>query len=149
MFLLDIVFYFILAFYFDHADDSNRGKTYSKFFFLQKSFWCGSNKSAKIKPEYVTSQNSPNTAITTSNNNLGKLNKFKELLGSDISVAMCDVGLDSVKLEKEKLERLELEGNDFNGLRILGIKRDFVLAQKCCSSNKILNALKNVIYINL
>jgi hypothetical protein len=33
-FFMDIFLFAVLAFYFDHVDSSNRGKTYNKLFFL-------------------------------------------------------------------------------------------------------------------
>lgn len=44
---LDIVFYAVLAWYFDHVVESNRGRGDSIIFFLKKSFWVGSPKQRK------------------------------------------------------------------------------------------------------
>lgn len=38
-FFVDIVVYLLLAWYFDHVDSSNRGKSYSALFFLEKKYW--------------------------------------------------------------------------------------------------------------
>lgn len=44
---MDIFLYSILAWYFDHIDNSNRGKTYKKLFFLDMNYWCRKNKKKK------------------------------------------------------------------------------------------------------
>lgn len=44
MFLFDILIYALLAFYFDHVDESNRGKSYNGLFFLKRSYWMKNNK---------------------------------------------------------------------------------------------------------
>ena len=43
-FFVDIFIFALLAWYFDHVDSSNRGKTYKPFFFLDKNYWCGKSK---------------------------------------------------------------------------------------------------------
>lgn len=40
-FYMNIFIFGALAWYFDHVDSSNRGKTYGYLFFLKKSYWCG------------------------------------------------------------------------------------------------------------
>jgi hypothetical protein len=39
-FLINIAFYSILTWYFDHVDSSNRGKNFDKLFFLDLKYWC-------------------------------------------------------------------------------------------------------------
>jgi hypothetical protein len=51
-FLMDIVIFGLLAWYFDHVDSSNRGKTYSKLFFLEKDYWFSSNKKKINEVDY-------------------------------------------------------------------------------------------------
>jgi hypothetical protein len=43
-FYMNIFIFALLTWYFDHVDSSNRGKTYGYFFFLDKSYWCGSKR---------------------------------------------------------------------------------------------------------
>jgi len=43
--------------------------------------------------------------------------------------------------------RLEELNKKFTGLRILGIKKEFLLAEKCCGKN-LLKALNEVKYYN-
>lgn len=50
MFFVDILLYGLLAFYFDHVDESNRGKSYDKLFFLKPSYWFNTNKRAVTLP---------------------------------------------------------------------------------------------------
>jgi hypothetical protein len=65
LFLIDILLFFILAWYFDHVDSSNRGKTFSYFFFLDKNYWLNSRKQNKIpmneretgQPDYIDKPN--------------------------------------------------------------------------------------------
>lgn len=45
--LANIAFYVVLTWYFDHVVQSNRGGTYSYWFFLQKSFWMKTSKKKK------------------------------------------------------------------------------------------------------
>ena len=40
-FFLDMILFAVLAWYFDHVDSSNRGKTYDYLFFLDKNYWFG------------------------------------------------------------------------------------------------------------
>jgi hypothetical protein len=42
-FLLNILFYALLTWYFDHIISNNRGKEYGKLFFLKKSYWVKSS----------------------------------------------------------------------------------------------------------
>lgn len=39
MFFVDMLVFGLLAFYFDHIDSSNRGKSYSPWFMFEKSYW--------------------------------------------------------------------------------------------------------------
>jgi hypothetical protein len=54
---LDMIFYGILAWYFDHVDSSNRGKSYSKIFCFQKSYWCKSKNSNKERTKSLHTVN--------------------------------------------------------------------------------------------
>jgi hypothetical protein len=38
---LSIIFYFLLTWYFDHIDSSNRGRYYKYLFFLEGKYWTG------------------------------------------------------------------------------------------------------------
>jgi hypothetical protein len=49
MFFFDIFLYSILAWYFDHIDSSNRGKSYGYFFFLDKNYWFNSKANHTYK----------------------------------------------------------------------------------------------------
>lgn len=68
MFLVDILLYSLLAWYFDHVDESNRGKSYDKLFFLRLSYWFDSRRKETLalpsqetpnKPDDFSSENSP------------------------------------------------------------------------------------------
>ena len=57
---INIIFYGLLAWYFDHVDSSNRGKSYSRLFFLDKKYWCGTkvNKNENFEAVSVTKKSS-------------------------------------------------------------------------------------------
>ena len=54
------------------------------------------------------------------------------------------IGLDTVISEKNKILEAERDLKDFQGLRILGLSKEFILEQNCCGMPKILKALKEV-----
>lgn len=66
MFLVDILLYSLLAWYFDHVDESNRGKSYDKLFFLRPSYWFDSETK---KPLALPNQETPNKADDFSSEN--------------------------------------------------------------------------------
>jgi hypothetical protein len=50
---MNICIFGVLAWYFDHVDSSNRGKTYGYFFFLEKSYWCGRKNSRGFRSNKI------------------------------------------------------------------------------------------------
>lgn len=64
MFLIDILLYALLAWYFDHVDESNRGKSYDKLFFMSPSYWFDLKRAKPL-------------ALPTSNGETPKSNDFK------------------------------------------------------------------------
>jgi hypothetical protein len=77
MFFVDILLYCLLAFYFDHVDESNRGKSYDKLFFLKPSYWCnakGNLEQVKDKintSDDLKSEQSPEIRIKSNSVNTG------------------------------------------------------------------------------
>lgn len=71
-FLMDIFVYTVLAFYFDHVDSSNRGKSYSAYFFCQKKYWVKETKSER------RARNSTNDVIRRDIDEISKLLSDKE-----------------------------------------------------------------------
>jgi hypothetical protein len=67
MFFLDIALYSLLAFYFDHVDESNRGKSYEYLFFLKGSYWFGENKHSKKVSSLPSNDSNTNDEIASSN----------------------------------------------------------------------------------
>jgi len=59
--ILDILFYAVLTYYFDHVSEGNRGRQYNKLFFLEKQYWFGSKK--------VTQHNNNNDKTVQDNQN--------------------------------------------------------------------------------
>jgi hypothetical protein len=55
-FLINILFYAILTWYFDHIISNNRGKQYEYFFFLKRSYWIR-NSSISAPPKLGNSNN--------------------------------------------------------------------------------------------
>ncbi len=67
-FFVDILIYGVLTWYFDHVDSSNRGKSYSKIFFLQPIYWTG--KSQKEEDfDYIDEISELKRKVSTDNQN--------------------------------------------------------------------------------
>ena len=149
-FYLNIFISGTLAWYFDHVDSSNRGKTYSYFFFLEKSYWCGRKKSnnsprnvdntyEKILMETIEERRILETNIND-NKNISKIFHISLMkLGSD------DMGRISVIEEKQKILESQFEGKEYKGLRILGSSKTYKISNNCCGTKEV-KALKEVLY---
>lgn len=168
---MDIFLFALLAWYFDHVDNSNRGKTYSKLFFLEKSYWFGSPEGSRAKSSDVALSTNvldierlskslqnheqrllPDSRNKSSFNNSKSCNitSINESIAEDDSIdEASEMGLKSVLEEKLKLLNAIQDGKDFEGLRILGVKKTFKIANKCCGTKDV-HALKSVnIYYNI
>ena len=133
---MNVVFFGLLTFYFDHVDDSNRGRSFSKLFFLDKKYWLGTSDISSI----------PNQESKMNDNSVKEnfLNSENKIIDTDSSSGINSIESDSVFLEKNKIMRSENAGTHFQGLRILGLNREFILDQKCCGPYNVLKALKEV-----
>jgi hypothetical protein len=168
-FFMDIALYVLLAWYFDHIDNSNRGKSYKKLFFLEKSYWCRPTLK-KVSPQINSSPVNinetfsneftqkdqtllPNTPkithrYTSSSYVSCNINSVNDSLASfDSEDESTEIGLKAVKDEKSKILNAELAGTNFEGLRVLGCSKTYKVANNCCGSKDV-QALKEVIYIN-
>ena len=54
--ILDILFFAVLTWYFDHVSEGNRGRQFSKLFFFEKKYWFGSKKVIQSKSENTEDQ---------------------------------------------------------------------------------------------
>lgn len=134
-FFIDISIYVILAWYFDHVDSSNRGKSYSKLFFLKKSYWCKSKQTQK----HVERLNS----LTI--NNTENYDR-KPLIPEDMESFDSDKGEVSIRNEREKVLNKDKSNESYEGLRIVGVSKIYNVSNNCCGSRKV-NALKEVIVL--
>jgi len=150
-FYLNIIIFGALAWYFDHVDSSNRGKTYSYSFFLNKSYWCGKKKSnnspsprnvdntyEKILVETIEERRILETNVNE-NKNFGII--FTKSL---IKLDSDEIGRISVIEEKQKILESQLEGNEYKGLKILGSSKTYKISNTCCGTKEV-KALKEVL----
>lgn len=94
-FFIDIFLYFLLAFYFDHVDESNRGKHYDYLFFLKKNYWFSNNKipnrfeelpksitalNEDLESENYENQSEKRNSSITSKMNINSANSEQKLL---------------------------------------------------------------------
>jgi hypothetical protein len=139
-----------LAFYFDHVDQSNQGKSYGYFFFLKKNYWFGSSKEdlKKIKDNLIlTNKNNEfETSSFLSGNNINS-NTEQKLLNekneNEENKIMIDNQLKGVVEEKQKILRSIKGENELSGLKILGCGKTYNINNGICSTKK-LHALKEV-----
>jgi ABC-type multidrug transport system fused ATPase/permease subunit len=134
-FLMDILVFSILAWYFDHVDSSNRGKSYGKLFFLEKSYWIGNSKETEII------NNSDEIRDMKSKLNADKSNI--DSISSAHEYDSIEIGLKTVLIER--LKQLEGINVHFNGLRIYGVSKTFTISNGCCG-NRNVYALKDTYF---
>lgn len=106
MFFIDIFLYAVLAWYFDHVDESNRGKSYDKLFFLRPSYWFDlktSKKQANL-PSDATPQSDDSAVESIQDPNKNKRN-------SSVNTYMNINGNTPEKLLNEQIEGLNKSGN--------------------------------------
>jgi len=156
MFFIDIFLYFILAWYFDHIDSSNRGKSYGYFFFLDKNYWgCVKeknmpNNSSKVLVRIdllneVVKQTETLLDKNRNDNNRSNINDSESVVSSnEFSEETNDLGFNFVLEEKLKILKAEQQNEKFEGLRILGCEKTYHISNKCCGTKPV-NALKDVI----
>jgi hypothetical protein len=168
-FLIDIALFSLLAFYFDHVDQSNQGKSYGYFFFLQKKYWFGANEedSKKLKKNLqlknidnlnkvfdTNSVSSKNNINGNSNNNHyteqillngenKNLNENYNLIVNSDSREIKGVIEEKIKIIKSLNNENGNKKNNLNGLKILGIGKIYNINNGFCRTKK-LNALKEV-----
>lgn len=85
MFFVDILLYSLFAFYFDHVDSSNRGKSFKKLFFLDKNYWCHDKipeRSGKVK-KVASSISKDKEDNENANENVDKINEVKKKANKD------------------------------------------------------------------
>jgi hypothetical protein len=158
MFFLDIFVYFLLAWYFDHIDNSNRGKSYGYFFFLDKNYWCGHKKgevNRSVQKKHLDEININEVTKTLQQTEQRLLGGNKSGMSCNLntinhSIASLDseddsneVGIKSVLEEKLRILRSEKAEEEFEGLRILGCSKTYQIANKCCGTRDV-KALKDV-----
>jgi len=155
-FILDILLFSILAWYFDHVDDSNRGKNYSKLFFLDKNYWFPKKSEKMMKYEEANiKQGEPQTVINpvlSKEQVEGFYNKLIDdksmdniMIKNDSSIDAANKGAFSVSSEKVKILKSDEEGKKNSGLRVLGVTKQYI--QNDCCKKHIVDALKPVKYI--
>lgn len=103
LFFVDILLYSLLAFYFDHVDESNRGKSCDKLFFFKPSYWF--NTRNKIKPALELS--------SSDNDNL--MNKEAYENKNRNSSVKTFMNINSNSNDPEKLLNEQIEGLNRNG----------------------------------
>jgi len=103
MFFIDIFLYSLLAFYFDHVDESNRGKSYDKIFFLKPSYWFNTRNKKKSA---LKLSNSDSDNLTNEDTHEDK-NR-----GSSVKTFM---NINSNSNIPEKLLNEQIEGLNING----------------------------------
>ncbi len=101
-FILDIVLFTLLAWYFDHIDNSNRGKTYGYLFFLDSDYWCGVTKKCKvddkIRNNYIDELS--NAINQTDQKLLDKNSNFKSELNCKLYLNIKQVSIQIVRQPK-------------------------------------------------
>ena len=152
-FLLDILLFSLLAWYFDHVDDSNRGKNYSKLFFLEKSYWFPKKELLINDSESSDSIVSSDT-INTINNDKKETNNNYNIIVEDPHIEdrsqveiQNSIGLKTFQKEKERIMKAIEKNKENQGLRVLGLSKQY-LQGNCCKTN-IVDALKTVFFKNL
>lgn len=159
VFFMDILLFFLLAWYFDHIDNSNRGKSYGYFFFLEKNYWCPQKKLASKRASSINSnpdlkeismQIEQTEKLLDGNNQRISRHSCKINNTINDSIASFDsdedskeIGINSVLGEKLKILRSEHNKEEFEGLRILGCAKTYKIANQCCGTRDV-KALKDV-----
>lgn len=152
-FILDIILFSVLAWYFDHVDDSNRGKSYSKLFFLEKKYWFSKkpeelkkHEEGITKPEEPQVEFNPVQSKESGQSFYNKLIEDKSLdnvmFKNDSSNDKPDKGKFSVSQEKAKILKEEETSKKNTGLRVLGVTKQYI-QNECCNKH-IVDALKPV-----
>jgi hypothetical protein len=169
-FLIDIILFSLLAFYFDHVDQSNQGKSNGYFFFLQKKYWLGASEedSKKLKKNLKLididniNKEFENSSLSSANNinsNLvSNLNSEQKLLNEEnrnsnenFNLIINDNNNKEIKgVIEEKIKILKSLNNEngnnenqLNGLKILGVGKIYNINNGFCRTKK-LHALKEV-----
>ena len=134
-FILNILFFSLLTWYFDHVDDSNRGKKYEKLFFLEKSYWF--QGSSIIKTNILNSSLSKEQTNIINNITEDKGEESKNWKNQETSI-----GKVTVSREKDRVLNGIDKGKSNLGLRVEGISKEYI--QTNCCKKTVVDALKPV-----
>lgn len=127
----NIILFWLLTWYFDNVNESNKGKSVSYWFCFDKNYWCPKNKrTSRIGPILSINENEQTEPESKSNEaGIGSvINEKKKVL-------LKEENADSINNNNER-------NNDVNGINIIGVSKDYYLSQKLpCSKKKVLHAL--------
>jgi len=112
IFFTDILVYALLAWYFDHIDESNRGKSYDKLFFLRPSYWFN----LKTTPKLAILRNNSATTSPKNGDFASEINPNQDKNTRNLSVNsyMNINGNTPEKLLNEQIAGLNKGGNNKN-----------------------------------
>jgi hypothetical protein len=112
IFFTDILVYALLAWYFDHIDESNRGKSYDKLFFLRPSYWFN----LKTTPKLRILQNNSTTTSPKNGDFASEIspNQDKNTRNLSVNSYMNINGNTPEKLLNEQIAGLNEGGNNKN-----------------------------------
>lgn len=155
MFFVDIILFTLLAFYFDHVDQSNQGKSYDFLFFLKKSYWLGSTDedSKKIKETIKLGNIKKGNVIENASDNISNRKTIENISGQKLlnerneneeeNLNLQNRELKGVNEEKEKIIKSLNTSESLSGLKIIGCGKTYDINNGICRTKK-LHALKEV-----